>query len=119
MKRDMDLIRSLLLEIEANDALADPVVEDPKIVDHLKQLDESNFVEGLHFIETRGGPAGCQPLPGLRITSAGHDFLDSIRNDTVWSKTKARLSAVGGATAIGVIKSLAIEVSKEALGLKP
>jgi len=46
------------------------------------------------------------------ITHEGHDFLQSIEDDTVWVRTKERLKNVGGTAALSVVKSIAVEVSK-------
>ncbi len=43
-----------------------------------------------------------------RITSTGYDFLDALRNDTIWKKTKEKMKEVGGFT-LGI----AIEIAKE------
>jgi hypothetical protein len=45
-----------------------------------------------------------------RLTSKGHDYLDAIRDDTVWAKLKAKFLAAGG---VGL--SVAIELAKEEL----
>ena len=43
----------------------------------------------------------------LRITFAGHDYLDSIRDDGIWNKTKQAVAETGGSATLEIIKSLA------------
>lgn len=50
------------------------------------------------------------------ITWYGHDFLDSLRNDGVWSQTKEKLKPVGSIS-FEVIKSIAVECAKNMMGL--
>jgi hypothetical protein len=53
----------------------------------------------------------------LRLTNAGHDFLDSIRDERVLAKVKTRLAEVGGQAALHVIKTLADQGVAEILKL--
>ena len=49
-----------------------------------------------------------------RLTNQGHDYIEAIKSDTVWQKTKDGASQVGGAT-LGMMKDIAISY----LGKKP
>ena len=41
----------------------------------------------------------------------GHEFLDTVRNETVWAKTKEVVKSKGGSVAFAVLKELAIQMS--------
>lgn len=43
----------------------------------------------------------------IRITSAGHDFLDAVRDDSIWAKTTAVASDVGGSSTTKLLKDIA------------
>ena len=43
----------------------------------------------------------------LRVTNSGHDFLDAIRDDGIWNKTKQAVAETGGSATLEIIKSLA------------
>lgn len=102
MKRDMDLIRDLLLAIEADGQFNGLSIVEPSIGDlgitednfyviayHLTLLIEAGIIEG------RDG----MRMPMLRrLTWAGHDFVDSIRDPDVWMKTRKNAMAAGGFT---------------------
>jgi hypothetical protein len=45
----------------------------------------------------------------------GHDFLDTIRSESVWRETKRRLGEKGITASVEVIKSLAESVAKQVL----
>lgn len=113
MKRNMDLIRSLLLKLEALDlspgeiAMLDPDGEElgvegagpDEIEHHLYLIDEAGF------IDTAGGGT----LDGLtfrKLTWEGYDFLDSVRDDRIWARTKQGASEAGGYT-VELLKDLA------------
>ena len=51
-----------------------------------------------------------------RLTWDGHEFLDSVRDPTVWAKVTKRLKKVGGFATVDVIKTLGIAVIKDQLG---
>jgi hypothetical protein len=121
MQRDMDLIRELMLKLEA---LPVPLTE-LKVIDgnaavvqvegysieqidyHLLLLEQAGFIHGggLENFGMRFGPGiGFQSL-----TWAGHDFLDAVRSPDVWDRTKQVASAAGGFTVdllLSVAKSL-------------
>jgi hypothetical protein len=50
------------------------------------------------------------------LTMAGHDFLDAIRDVSVWDKTKKRLGDAGGWT-LDLVLAVAKEELKRRLGL--
>jgi hypothetical protein len=54
------------------------------------------------------------------MTNCGHDYLDAIRSDTVWAKTRSGAASVGGVT-LGIMRDMAVAYLKrevsEKLGL--
>jgi len=51
------------------------------------------------------------------ITASGYDYLDAVRDESVWSKTKDKLKKIGTATSLDVVKSVASKVTLGLLGL--
>lgn len=108
MKRDDDFIRSLLFEIEQSEEpyllaplkLA-PSPEELKRYMHAKWLSDA----GLLIEEKRGV---------FRITNQGHDYLNAIRNDNIWNKTKYAASSAGG-VGLGMMKDIAVSYVKQEL----
>ena len=107
MKRDMSLIRELLMYVEQQPA--DGVIQqvlvpdgiDPGTVgEHIELLIERGLVEG-EVIDPRSPSFASK----RRLTWEGHDFLAAIRNDTVWRKILAKARELGD--------SLTLEVAKE------
>jgi Hypothetical protein (DUF2513) len=121
MRRDLDLIRELMLKLEALPVPAGVVymfqtrevaVEEhtrEEIDAHLDMIYDAGYVIG-------DGMAQSGDWVFQRLSPEGHDFLDSVRDQTVWSKTKAGASAVGGWT-LDIVKELAKAYIKQQLGL--
>ncbi len=49
------------------------------------------------------------------MTWEGHDFLDAIRNDTIWNRVKATVTEKGGGASVEVMKEIAIQIGKRYL----
>lgn len=48
-----------------------------------------------------------------RLTNEGHDYLESIRDEGIWSKTKKAVAETGGNATLEIIKDLAIGFLKK------
>lgn len=113
MTRDMDLIRAMLLALEANPDLngrclrRHPVnafftkegISDDDAAYHLHLLIDPGYVIGRY--DRTSGTFDIE-----RISMDGHDFLDSIRDPKIWEKTKKGAEAADGFT-IDLLKELA------------
>jgi len=119
VERNMDLVRELLFIIEKNDDKKElPIPKDwdrEVVAYHLKILEQAGFVENY----TKW--AGNEPLWILAsLTWDGHEFLDSIRNNTIWNKTKEGIKGKGleiASVPLEVIKEYAKLQIKALLGL--
>lgn len=116
MKRDLDLIRDLLLRVEALPPRGRMGGEDLVEGEHARLLIESGYAEG--WTRT-GADHSVIEWDIHRLTMQGHDFLDSIRNPVVFEKTKSRLAEVGGAAALKVVEGVAGAITSAMLGLPP
>ncbi len=91
MKRDMDLVRKILLSIE--EQYEDVALYDFKIdgYDMKTVAYHCNILYTGGFIEDFAGNYSDNEICDFAIsglTWEGHEFLDIIRNDEVWNKTK-------------------------------
>jgi len=121
MKRDLDLIRDILLHIEKMDDggsgwvdewgdLSD--VDDKTRIDHVKMLWEVGYIDATDA----SSMSGTHYIP-RRITMAGHDYLDSVRDPKIWRDTKSGLKKVGGGASLAIIQALANGLINKALGI--
>jgi hypothetical protein len=119
MKRDWDAIRDILLAVEARETDNDPLIfetsyTDQKIVYHLELLIEANLINGERV--TLG--LGPESFHIKRLSWDGHQFLDSIRDNGIWSKTKKKVTESGAGVTFEILKTVAISVAKDALGIE-
>lgn len=119
MKRDMDIIRLLLLTLEGVDDVSSILSEyDVEGVSYNAAITiEAGLAHG-HIAEIDDG--GAQGYL-TRLTWDGHDFLDSVRDPGVWSNVKDAMLKVGGAVSFGMVCQLgrmyAVEKLKQVTGI--
>ena len=122
MKRDLNLIRKMLLRIEELDSTKHKITissfldlcDNPVIISlHIELLADSYYIEISEPIYVKN----IKDFLIYRLTSDGYDYLDSIREASIWKKTSDKLIQVGGSAALDVVKSLAISVVKDRLGI--
>ncbi len=102
MKRDNDLIRSLLLEIEAHDdAIFLCVLTDGSPDDERRSYYHLKLLVDAGMLEERGKFGGS-----FRMTNYGHDFIEAIRSESIWNDVKGVVATVGGAT-LGIMADIA------------
>jgi hypothetical protein len=115
MKRDMDLIRKILLQIEKDSTGLDQLYikldgyPDQDVQFHIMLLVEADLIIA---IDGSGGDA-LRFVP-IRLTWAGYEFLDAARDDTRWNKAKDAMNKAGGFV-FEVAKSLLIDYMKQQL----
>lgn len=118
MKRDLDLVRHILLEIEAQPpgpptfGVSAEGRSDAEVLEHIALLIEAGFVDGQITQGNQGEPINCAIY---RLTWAGHEFLANARNDTVWKKVLAQVKAKAGTVSVEVMKQLLTKAVGELL----
>ena len=50
---------------------------------------------------------------GYRLTSQGHEFIESVRDEGIWNETKKLVVETGGNATIEIIKKLALGLLKK------
>lgn len=117
MQRDMDLVRQLLLRLEAckkppmvirSIRSTDPEIAiegySPEQIDaHLDMIYQQGFVD--YGNDIRWDHGGSWHFRSL--TWQGRDFLDAVREPKVWAFTKDKAKAAGGWTV-----ELLVEIAK-------
>lgn len=103
MKRDDDLIRKLLLDMEAS---PQPYYVFPErlsmTVDEQKTLYHLRLLCDAKFLQETGRNGGV-----FRITNAGHDFLAAIQDENIWGQVKGASGALGQVS-LGIMKEMGI-----------
>lgn len=121
MKRDLDLLRQMLLRIESLDSSKHKITVDSfsdlnsdwnTIVLHIELLIDAGFIEASDV-----STCSADDYIIRRITFTGYDYLDSIRNDSIWNEVKQKISSVGGSVSLEVVKELGVTLVKQHLGI--
>lgn len=86
---------------------------------HLALIVKAGYAEGPQprYSSSGGDPTVPLAVIASRLTPAGHDFIATLRSDTVWSKVKERATRVGGSVSLEVLGQMGTAVAKELLGL--
>ena len=122
MKRDMDLVRQILLEVEARDEEA--LGQTPQDIEgydlatvarHVEIMQEAGLVDA-HVMRADGVPPYAARV--FRLTWQGHDFLEATRNDTIWIKTKNFIMEKGGGASFEIVKAVALKYAAAHFGLE-
>ena len=100
MKRDMNIIRLLLLQQEGQEVDLSSYTED-QLIYHAALLIEAGLVDGSIIPGEEGYPAMTTVN---RMTWSGHDFLDAARNDSVWKKVTSGFAQKGLSTTFDLLK---------------
>jgi hypothetical protein len=109
MKRDMDLLRALLLKVEETPAgtptgtgrwfkiAVDGYTADEVCYNALLAKD-AGLIEAKFL-------GGSNEFVVQRLTFAGHEFLDAAREDKVWNKAKQTILSNAGALTLEAMKT--------------
>jgi hypothetical protein len=106
MKRDVDLIRQLLLDIERHgaDCTVDALCKgtsheiDDRTRYHLRLCIDAGLAKEID--RTGAGP------PCVRLTNAGHEFLDICRGDDRWQAAKWIVHQQTGGLSLAVLRAV-------------
>lgn len=121
MKRDMDLVRKILLELEEKEDPVQPLqdLEIPgyspaQISHHIELMAQADLITA-HDFSTMNSYEWCP----TNLTWQGHEFLDTARNETIWNKAKGRLTEVTGGWSLELLKAYLLFEGKRQLGIEP
>jgi len=116
MKRDMDLVRKILFALEASDNIGPDNgfhIEgygDGVVGYHLMLMGEAGLLIAVDA-RSMGNRTAMMPV---RLTWAGHEFLEAGRNDQRWGTAKSITAKLGNAS-LDVFTSVLTELAKQQL----
>ena len=120
MKRDLNLLRAILLRIEEIDSLtihSDVLLDlcgDPNnLAFHIHLLVESGYLAIHDHVSYIGG----ERFLISHITSSGCDYLDSVRNESIWNTTLQKIKDFGGTVSLDIVKDIGTALIRGQLGV--
>ncbi len=120
MERNWETIREILIAAESLEpdktlTLSDfPLDRAHEISYHIVILEEAGFIDARISKTLARGPTNFDVH---RLTWPGHEFLDAIRDESIWNKTKSTIASKGGSMTFELVMSVAVQIAKQALGL--
>jgi hypothetical protein len=119
MKRDMDLIRRILLEMEDTPSGYAPVpfhlegFDADTVGFHCHLMLEAALITGVDTTEFGSNTPTATPLS---LTWKGYEFLDAAREATTWNKAKG-LAAGAGNSSFKILLDVLTKLALGQLGL--
>lgn len=125
MKRDLDLVRSILIYVEKAEGEVDAedlVTDDwpfEIVAYHVRLMAHHGLVDLSDDVRDMNGETLSLVVSGL--TWDGQDYLDAIRDPKVWAKVKKTVKEAVGSTTLEVVKQtgalVAMSMVKASLGM--
>ena len=125
MKRDLDLVRSILIyvenaggEVDADDMATErwPI---ETVAYHVRLMAHHGLVDVSQDFRDMNGDTIELAVAG--ITWDGQDYLDSLREPKVWDRVKKTLASTVGSTTLDVVRQtgsmVALAMVREGLGM--
>jgi hypothetical protein len=112
MRRDLELTRLILLEVEGEMPVDLSSYSDDELNFHKALIKEAGLAEGVVSYSTAKDARPDMPDLAIlmRLTSDGHDFIDKAKNETIWAKAKETIQEKGATLSIEAMKIALSEV---------
>jgi hypothetical protein len=118
MKRDLDLIRHILLTVESSSEIPVPI---DKIATSKYTIEEIAYnivlLNDAGYVVLKNNPALSNPFEKFyieRMTMSGCDYLDNVRDPEIWAKTKQTISGVVKSAGLDLVKRIAAGLIRSA-----
>lgn len=114
MKRDADLIRTILLEVEANPDPQSWIDPEPagytpeQISYHIMLMDQAGLIEGWDR-----SAIGIFRWSARNLTWKGHEVVEAARSEEAWAKTKSTLAQTTGGQVFELLSELLVTEARK------
>ena len=118
MKRDMDLVRTILFALADSD---EPLWSTDLVTDeysrdiigyHFLILDEAGLIVA-NVKATDDDPYYI--AVASRLTWEGNDFLDAVRDESIWKRVRSTIGKITGGASFEVFKTVASSLALDAI----
>ena len=120
MKRDMDLVRLILLALEDHERGSAPHplqiadYSEEQIGYHVWLMGQAGLLRVVD-VTALGDPSPvAEPLD---MTWDGHEFLEAAREPSTWKRAMEKVTGSGAALTLEVLKAVLVDLAKQGLGL--
>lgn len=118
MKRDMDLVRTILLALAESDeelwstSLVSDKYSREIIGYHFLILDEADLI--VASVQAADNDPYYVAVAS-RLTWEGNDFLDAVRDESIWKKVRSTIGKITGGASFEVFKTVASSLALAAI----
>lgn len=92
MKKNWDIIREILMRLEATPAPntylnSEAITQYPvqEVAYNMRLLGQAGYIKA-NILESSSGNGEIDAALAIHLTNTGHELLDTIRNESVWTK---------------------------------
>lgn len=116
MRRDMDLVRSILMQAELADGPLDAgMIErgehsEQELYYHIELMTERGLIDS-RVNRAWGGEVLAASVNAL--TWDGQDYLDAVRDDRLWAKAKKAIAKSVGTTTFEDVKAVCVKAATD------
>ena len=119
MKRDLELIRSIMVTIEEADSMQPFKLEfddqsEEVINFHILLLEEAGLIQANIESDETGEIILAEPI---RLTWNGFEFLQNARNESIWKKAIKTLGDKSISVSVSILSELLKSLIKETIGM--
>lgn len=115
MKRDMEIVRLLLVQQESDEESPELEAFDERlIVYNVALVIDAGLAFGQVILNADGEPEAAVIH---RLTWAGHDFLDATRDPGIWAKAKTKVIKPGVSWTFSILVDFLKAEAQRQLGL--
>lgn len=122
MKRDLDLIRKLLIHLDEKPD--DNMVHGLEIENYSKSevmyyfilMDQAGLIRCEREVSSSTSNRILKVYP-FSLTWEGHEFLEASRNESRWNEAKKILKEKSGILSFDLLKAILLALAKKSIGL--
>ena len=119
MKRDMDLVRKILIAVEEGNVKLDDLEYDRDQIDlHVELMKERGLVDAIVVLSSDSVRHKILACSVERLTREGHDFLDRARSESIWERAKKKCLEQTGVLTIEFLKVCLVHMGKQKMGIE-
>ena len=112
MTRNWEIIREILLRLESTNtpnayvnANSFDGLPEQEVAYNMRLLSDAGCIEA-RIMDSSSGDGKINAALALRLKNAGHDLLDTMRNESVWNKVKEKFTSSGIDMTIDLVVSV-------------
>lgn len=122
MKRDLELIRKLLIHLEekpTDEMITELEIDScnkDEVMYQLILMDQAGFIRCERIVSS-STPDRVIKVHPFSLTWQGHEFLEAARNKKIWKSAIGKIQGASGSISVEVLKDLLVAMAKEGVGL--